>query len=415
LLLAAQFSVSAFAADDPVTGFKFISTAGDYIGQGLTQTFLPPDATLSVHGSSDFAEVTVNGSGNDWTIDFQAPQGTPLAAGSFPDAARYPFNSPMGPGLSMYGDGRGCNQLKGWFRVREYAVDGNGNVQKLAIDFVQNCEVSGPPLYGAVRFNSKFPLQVPELAAVAGPDTDVYAGDVTTLDGTQSFSRSFAPLTYQWTQVDGPAVEIRNATSATAWFKAPHVTRDGATLRFSLQVTDQRGRTSTDDVVVLAQSPKSKRTEVSFHGDAGDYITMGGDYRYDLRNSTIQFSRNYDGGVSASVSGDTWWYFDTATSSGTSYGKGTYLNAQRFPFQDAASPGLSLDGDGRGCNTLTGNFSVWKSKFDATGNPLVLDVTFEQHCEGGTAAAYGEVLLNAAPHADVAARLRAARALHARP
>ncbi|HEX4509543.1 MAG TPA: hypothetical protein VH328_05670 [Burkholderiaceae bacterium] len=415
LILACAAGQSAVAADAPVTGFKFISTSGDYIGQGLTQTFLPPEATFNSSGTPGYAEVDVNDPNNNWTIDFESPQGDPLARGTYPDASRYPFNSPKGPGLSMYGDGRGCNELKGWFRVREYAQDGNGNVEKLAIDFLQNCEITGPPLYGTVRINSQYPLEVPDVAAIAGPDADVFAKDRVALDGTQSFARRHGPLGYQWTQVGGPSVELHGAASAVPTFKAPNVPLEGATLRFELQVTDQAGVTSKDDVLVLVQNPHARRTEVSFHGDSGDYITGGQAYDYDTNNSIIQYSRNFDGGVSATITGDATWNFDSATPSGTSFGKGTYLNAQRYPFQDPDVPGLDLSGDGRGCNTLTGNFSVWKSQFDASGNPLKLDLTFEQHCEGSQPAAYGELLLNSAPHRDVARQLHAARVLHPRP
>lgn len=404
VMLAIQ-AVAAFA----VTGMKYISTAGDYIGQGITQTYLPPDASISAQGTASSTAVTVTDPNNWWSIEFASPADSTLAPGGYPDAARYPFNSPMAPGLSMTGNGRGCNTLKGWFRVREYEVDANGTVSKMAIDFLQNCEVTGPPLYGAVRINSDYPLVVPETAAIAGADFDVLSEETGTLDATQSFSRKHSPLAYRWTQVDGPAVALDNASSPTPSFAAPKVGKEGDTLRFRLDTRDKSGHLSHDHVIVLVMSPRAPRTEISFHGDPGDYITQGNSYRYNPTNSLIQFSRNFDGGVSASISGDTWWNLDTASPTGTSFGPGAYLHAQRFPFQDATSPGLDFSGDGRGCNTLTGNFIVYQSKFDNLGNPTKLDITFKQHCEGAAPAAYGELLLNAVPHKVVQAKLRAAR------
>jgi hypothetical protein len=383
--------------------------AGDYIGEGLTQTYLPPSASITAQGTAGTTHVSVNDPDNGWTIDFASPVSSTLAPGGYPDAARYPFNSPMGPGLDMSGNGRGCNTLKGWFRVREYEVDSSGTVSRMAIDFLQNCEVTGPPLYGAVRINSDYPLVVPEMAAIAGPDFDVLSGETATLDATQSFSRKYAPLAYRWTQVDGPAVILDDASSPTPSFTAPKVAKAGATLRFRLDARDRSGKTSHDHVIVLVENPRTPRTEISFHGDPGDYITLGNSYRYTPVNSVIQFSRNFDGGVSASINGDTWWTFDSATPTGTSFGPGYYPHAQRFPFQNAKSPGLNLSGDGRGCNTLTGKFTVYKSRFDNLGNPTKLDMTFEQHCEGGAPAAYGELLLNAVPHDVVAAKMKAAR------
>ncbi len=402
--LIAQAS-AAFA----VTGMKYISTAGDYIGGGISQTFEPPNATITAQGSVTHAAVAVNDPNNWWYIDFASPADSTLAKGSYPDAARYPFQSPRGAGLSMYGNGRGCNTLRGWFRIREYEVGNDGVVTKLAADFLQNCEVSGPPLYGTVRINSDFPLAVPDVVAVAGADFDVMAGEKAKLDGGQSFARKSRHLSYQWTQVDGPAVVLDRPTSAHPSFTAPAVDKKGASLRFLLQVTDTDGKTSTDHVIVLVNSPLARTTQVSFHGDSGDYITQGQSYRYDTHNASITFSRNYDGGVSAWIEGDAWWTFDAASPTGTQFGPGTYRHAQRFPFQDEKSPGLDLSGDGRGCNTLTGKFEVYQAKFDDLGNPVKLDMSFVQHCEGGTAAAHGDVLLNAVPHQVLSKRLREAR------
>jgi hypothetical protein len=68
---------------------------------------------------------------------------------------------------------------------------------------------------------------------------------------------------------------------------------------------------------------------------------------------------------------------------------GTYADAHRYPF-NGTGPGLSLYGDGSGCNTVTGSFTVTKSVF--VGSYVqTFDATFEQHCEGGPAATRGEV------------------------
>lgn len=409
-LLVATASIASAAT----TGLKYVSTSGDYIGQGLTQTYLPPTATITGTANGNTGHVYVSDPANWWSLDFASPSGTTLAKGSYAATQRYPFQSPMGNGLDFSGDGRGCNQSRGWFRIREYAVDTSGNIKKLALDYLQNCEIVNPPLYGAVRINSSLPLVVPMTAAIAGNDFGVIAGRTATLDGSQSFSRRKGGITYQWTQLDGPAVTLSSNVVATPTFTAPDVPLEGGTLHFSLTVTDATGATDTDDVAVVVNSASAPRTSADFYGDAGDYITLGNTYHYDTNTAQISFSRNYDGGVSVSVSGDTWWYFDTATKSGTTYRPGAYTDAQRFPFQDATHPGLSLDGDGRGCNTLKGAFRVWSVTFDNYGTPTSADITFDQHCEGGTAASYGEFLLNAVPHATLQAQLKAARVKYPR-
>ena len=78
-----------------------------------------------------------------------------------------------------------------------------------------------------------------------------------------------------------------------------------------------------------------------------------------------------------------------------------------------ARAGLGLSGDGRGCHTLTGKFTVHKVKFDKNGSPTVADISFVQHREGGKPAAYGEFVLNAVPSKVLAQQLRAARERYA--
>lgn len=392
-----------------VTGLSYVSTSGDYIGQGLSQTLKPTTVSVTASGDAGSAHVQITNASLWWDLDFAAPQGTALLPGSYANAARYPFQSPMGAGLSMGGNGRGCNLAKGWFKVLEYRRNSAGQLTRLAIDFVQNCEVNGPPLYGAVRYNSPIALKVPTIAAVAGNDAAVLPGETVTLDGRQSFSRRFAMQSYQWVQVDGPAVTLTNPASLSPTFVAPQVSGEGASLRFQLTVTNRKAETAVDDVVIFVQGPNAPRTEVKFHGDVGDYITGGRSYTYNPQNASISFSRNFAGGVSASISGDAWWTLDTAVPSGKTFRPGTYKNATRFPFQAATAPGLNLSGDGRGCNLLTGKFIVYQAKFDTSGKPTQLEMDFEQRCEGSSAAAYGTVLLNAVPHTTLARQLRQAR------
>lgn len=134
---------------------------------------------------------------------------------------------------------------------------------------------------------------------------------------------------------------------------------------------------------------------VSFHGDQGDYITGGGSYAYTSPGDTIRMSGT-SGGVSISIDGANgdWWYLDFAAPSGSELAVGTYA-ATRYPFNDAGA-GFDLSGNGRGCNTLTATFTINRIAFE-NGGVTDLAATFEQHCEGWEAAAYGQVDLQAAP------------------
>jgi hypothetical protein len=66
----------------------------------------------------------------------------------------------------------------------------------------------------------------------------------------------------------------------------------------------------------------------------------------------------------------------------------TYEMAERAPFASPGHPGLDVEGDGRGCNTLTGRFQI--EDLALTGSVLTaFTATFEQHCEGGSGVVRG--------------------------
>jgi hypothetical protein len=67
---------------------------------------------------------------------------------------------------------------------------------------------------------------------------------------------------------------------------------------------------------------------------------------------------------------------------------GVYLNAQRADFADPGHPGLDVEFQNRGCNTVTGNFTVQGAQFIGTAIDRFA-ATFEQHREGATPALFG--------------------------
>ncbi|MEV7096315.1 hypothetical protein AB0M80_26045 [Amycolatopsis sp. NPDC051045] len=146
---------------------------------------------------------------------------------------------------------------------------------------------------------------------------------------------------------------------------------------------------------VPAQAQTVATGSLSFSGDEGDYISGGRSYAYSTEaKDRLTVNASEDGNhiaVSISAFNSDWWTLDLAAPSGTGLAVGTYDGATRYPFQGANAPGLDLSGNGRGCNTLTGTFTVQNVVFGPRGYVQTLDATFEQHCEGDTAAARGEV------------------------
>lgn len=161
---------------------------------------------------------------------------------------------------------------------------------------------------------------------------------------------------------------------------------------------------ATGLTAATAQAQPVLSGSLSFSGD--DWIGGGQSYAYSTgAQDALNVSAGSDDNVvSVSVDGTQgdWWYLDLAAPAGQALQPGTY-QATRYPFNDTGA-GLSLSGDGRGCNTLTGSFTVFDVAFGPYGYVQTLDASFEQHCEGGSAATQGEVhISNPAPpeHLDL--------------
>ena len=139
----------------PATGdFVYLaSDAGDFIGQGLTYTYTPANATINASSSGGRLTVTVNGV-QDWVADFQTMNTiSRLQAGYYPDLSRFPFHNPAKGGFSWSGEGRGCNTLTGWVAIDRVTYSGN-TLTGLEMRFEQHCEGGAPALRGAIRWDA---------------------------------------------------------------------------------------------------------------------------------------------------------------------------------------------------------------------------------------------------------------------
>ena len=142
--------------------------------------------------------------------------------------------------------------------------------------------------------------------------------------------------------------------------------------------------------------PVGAGSAVTFSGSGGDYITQDRAWSYDTTDSVITATASADGNrLNLGINGDTWWYLDFAAPAGETLTAGvTYGGATRYPFRAPKEPGLSLSGDGRGCNELSGSFTVLAADLNPDGTVDEFEATFEQHCENSTTSvATGRVLI----------------------
>jgi hypothetical protein len=138
------------------------SQPGDWVGQGMDQTFTTADGvfTPSINRRNGVS-VNFNGGPHWWYLDFAAPGNAPLAVGVYEGATRFPFHSPTKPGMDIAGEGRGCNELTGRFNVLEVEYGPGTVVQRFAATFEQHCEGGVPALTGSIQVNSTLPPPPP--------------------------------------------------------------------------------------------------------------------------------------------------------------------------------------------------------------------------------------------------------------
>lgn len=76
-----------------------------------------------------------------------------------------------------------------------------------------------------------------------------------------------------------------------------------------------------------------------------------------------------------------YWDLELAAPFGQVLEVGLYDNAARYPFQDAAQPGLTFSGNHRGNNQLSGFFEILEISFNGIGEIDSLAVDFTQYDE----------------------------------
>lgn len=146
--------------------------------------------------------------------------------------------------------------------------------------------------------------------------------------------------------------------------------------------------------LALAAGPSS----VVMFGESGDYVAPGLRTYEGAKQVTLSGS---SAGVSVSVDGPNQRAFgfsmDFTPARDDLLAPGSYSGAQRSSFRARGRPGIDITGDGRGCNEQAGRFIVKDLGLTASGKVNRLWLLFEQRCEGGRAALFGEVKIGVPP------------------
>ncbi len=149
--------------------------------------------------------------------------------------------------------------------------------------------------------------------AAAGADQAVSGPASVTLDGSSSKDSDGSIVSYAWEQVSGTEVALTGADSATASFAAAEVV-EAEQLTFKLTVTDNKGATATDTVVVTVNPkdvvvPPTNTAPVASvtapqTANAGDVVVVDASASSDAdAGDTLTFDWTLPAGVDATVNG----------------------------------------------------------------------------------------------------------------
>ncbi|MGC2224009.1 MAG: hypothetical protein WA624_17500 [Methylocella sp.] len=140
-------------------------------------------------------------------------------------------------------------------------------------------------------------------------------------------------------------------------------------------------------------SPGSRlRGALVYEGPPGEFVSGG--RRVALSAGTEVTVEQPDlHSVELAFTGPDSWELDLSVPDGSKIEQGRYMAAQRYAFEEAGRPGLSLAGAGRTCNEVSGEFTITMIARDASGKLAGLDAEFSQACDGSSKSLRGGVKL----------------------
>jgi DNA-binding beta-propeller fold protein YncE len=197
-------------------------------------------------------------------------------------------------------------------------------------------------------------------------------------------------LTYQWLRM-GAAID--GATQSSLDLRVHGDVGDSIEVRVTARDDSGGSAGATARALIIPTSG----TFLYMRSEPGDYIGGGVVQLYTSANSRIW---GFAGGGQFSAEirqGNTHrWSVRLDAPFGEVLSTGAYPGAVRAA-GPSNSPTMSFSGDGRGCNTLTGHFDIVELTYNVYGELMLIDATFEQHCEGAVPALFGRIRLEVPP------------------
>lgn len=361
---------------DPHT-FVYIHNAGAYLPSS-SDFYIPENYGKFKTTNNSYNSAVIVSSIKDVRVDFSE-----LAVGYYIDAEKPPYDNPGAPRLRYDMSCFGVSNIKsGRYFVHEVEYDSNNEIVKLAVDFIDYCSSVH---YGAIRYNSSYPLARNKPYAVAGSDQTIFEKTQGVLNGTYSDSGSDIVkgnldkiISYKWEQISGTPAQISDVNSSAATFIAPTVVSGEETLTFQLTVTDAEGLTDVDQVDIIVQSTDIARNFMTIHDFKGMnrlFTEKNSEFELTHLNDFVNLNV-WDAGVR----------LRTGDSSYFRIGSFSYIPDDPLEFPTIERV-ISLGADGYGCNRSYGVIDVLdfsKTPSDIIGasdTVTALAVDYVHYCE----------------------------------
>ena len=388
-----------------------ISQRGDHIGQGVRRYFHDGNARIGAGraGSSIFANVYGE---EEFRFEFAVPAGQTPAVGEY-DNAVHPPGVPGGPGIAVYGDGRACNDNTGRFTIKDLVLRGD-EVARLWIVFQHTCR-NGVPMIGEFRY--RMPGDGGHLMvgprALRWPRLPI--GGIAAVAPIRAVNTSQSPVTVASASLEGPSdMEVRNDEctgrtlqsnqSCAVWVRfAPSAAgRKEAVVRITEAggaVHEARLEGEVVNEQVTPPVPGRPGASVgggpslfSYDSDPGEYVGQGEQVSYDESSADIfvdvDSGHHFVLGMVFTDSGEN-WLLEFSPSPGDILAPGLHFPEARRAAFTLGTAGLDVGGAGRGCNTLTGSFTVHALRVDDFGDVVEFAASFVQRCDGHEEAMRG--------------------------
>jgi hypothetical protein len=125
---------------------------GEYISSGKTLLFSSPSFRVTVaQPSRGYIRIHFERENLEFDASFSTAAGESFTVSEYPSAQRSEMTDAGHPGMEISGDGRGCSDISGSFRVNDVAYDQDGIISKFAATFIQVCDTAKFSARGVVE------------------------------------------------------------------------------------------------------------------------------------------------------------------------------------------------------------------------------------------------------------------------